>query len=674
LREKRALLLLDNFEQVAPAAPLVAELLAAAPGLKAIVTSREMLHLYGEHEYSVPPLRMPDLKRLPPIERLTQYEAVRLFIERAQAVRADFAVTTENAPAVAEICARLDGLPLAIELAAARSKLFSPRALLARLGRRLALLTGGPRDLPARQQTLRDTIAWSYDLLDATERALFARLGVFVGGCSLPAAEAVLGDDSKSDKDFSLFIPSDAVLSSLSSLIDKSLLKQVEGAEGEPRFVMLETIREFALEYLAEGGDGEAERIRRKHLEYFLRLAEQAEQELIGPRQAAWWRRIVDEMDNLRGALGWSLEQNLPAGLRLASVLMIYWNTPMPVREGIDWLSQLLGHSAALNPTSSRAQALTVLSYLNTQVGAEARSFAEEGLALYRELGDQQGIASALFVLGGSYIAQGDYEAGYPLMLESLALYRTLGNTFRIAFVLSALGSMVGNQDYAQARAYLEESLVLYRELGHVGGMSYLLSELGSLELRHGNYAAARANMTEAIEIQRGLGLPALAEVIYKLGELALRQGDYELARSSFEESVSLFRESGETLYGASSLLNLGYVALRQGDHERAYALFVEGQEGFKQVGNKIGVVYALEGLASLAVAQGHLGRAVRLFAWADTMREAIGDWRSPVDQADIDRDFAIIYSQLDKAMIEATRAKGRELTMEQAIAEALEV
>src|SRR5262245_47692373 len=245
LRGKQTLLLLDNFEQVADAARLVAELLAAAPHLKAIVTSRETLHLYGEREYGVPPLSLPDLRRLPPIERLTQYEAVRLFIERAQAVRPDFAITTENAPAVAEICARLDGLPLAIELAAARSKLFPPKALLARLGNRLALLTGGPRDLPHRQQTLRDAIAWSYDLLDVAEQALFARLGVFVGGCTLETAQAVLSDDDRTDGEVAVFIRSDTIPDGLVSLLDKSLLKQSEGADGEARFTMLETLQEY---------------------------------------------------------------------------------------------------------------------------------------------------------------------------------------------------------------------------------------------------------------------------------------------------------------------------------------------------------------------------------------------------------------------------------------------
>jgi predicted ATPase/class 3 adenylate cyclase len=298
LRERRLLLLLDNFEQVLVAAPAVSELLSAAAGLKVLATSRAPLGLYGEHEFPVPPLDMPDLKSPPTLERLTQYEAVGLFVERARAVRPDFAITNESAPAVAEICVRLDGLPLAIELAAARIRMLPPKALLARLGNRLKLLTGGARDLPERQRTLRGAIEWSYDLLHAGEKTLFGRLSVFSGGRTLEAIEAV------GDKEGEL--PLDA-FEGVSSLLEKNLLKQEEGEGGEPRFVMLETIHEFAREKLEQSA--EADEIKRAHAEYFLTLAEEANQGLKGPTQLEWLERLESEHDNMRAALSWALER-----------------------------------------------------------------------------------------------------------------------------------------------------------------------------------------------------------------------------------------------------------------------------------------------------------------------------------------------------------------------------
>jgi len=299
LRERQLLLLLDNFEQVLEAAPAVTEMLAAAPGLKVLATSRASLGLYGEHEYPVPPLTLPDLTHPPPLERLTQYEAVGLFVERAQAVRPDFSITNESAPAVAEICVRLDGLPLAIELAAARIKMLPPKAMLQRLGSRLKLLTGGARNLPERQRTLRATIEWSHALLDEGEQVLFALLAVFSGGRTLEAIEAIC--DAEGD------LPVDS-FEGISSLLDKSLLRQEEGANGEPRFVMLETVHEFAREKLQESG--EAEEIKRVHARYFLTLAEKANPKLKGANQLQWLERLEAEHDNMRAALSSASERD----------------------------------------------------------------------------------------------------------------------------------------------------------------------------------------------------------------------------------------------------------------------------------------------------------------------------------------------------------------------------
>src|SRR5215204_2923767 len=315
LRDRQTLLVLDNFEQVLESASLLDEVLSAAPDLKILITSRTPLRLYGEHEFPVPPLPLPDPGSLPPVEHLTRYGAIRLFVERAQAVKPDFSLTEENAWAVVEICARLDGLPLAIELAAARIKLLPPQALLARLGNRLKVLTSGARNLPERQRTLRSAIEWSYGLLDESEKILFGRLGVFSSGAALEAIEAVC--DARGD------LPVD-VFEGVSSLLDKSLLQQRDGSDGEAHFVMLETIHEFALEKLEESSNAEA--IRRGHAEYFLALAEEAEPGLWGPEDATWLDRLEQEHDNMRAALSWAIKyEEAELALRLGGALRWFW-------------------------------------------------------------------------------------------------------------------------------------------------------------------------------------------------------------------------------------------------------------------------------------------------------------------------------------------------------------
>jgi predicted ATPase/class 3 adenylate cyclase len=358
LHERQLLLVLDNFEQVLGAAPTVTELLAEAPGLKVLATSRAPLGLYGEHVYPVPPLTLPDLKRPPSLERLTQYEAVGLFVERARALKPDFKVTNESAPAVAEICVRLDGLPLAIELAAARITMLPPKAMLQRLTSRLKLLTGGARDLPERQRTLRATIEWSYALLDEGEQLLFGRLAVFSGGRTLEAIEAIC--DAEGD------LPMDA-FDGVSSLLDKSLIRQEEGPNGEPRFVMLETVHEFAREKLGESA--EAEQIKRVHAEYFLTLAEEANPELKGPDQLQWLERLEVEHDNMRTALSWALERReAEVVLRLGGALWWFWSVRGYHSEGRRWLEEVLAMDGRGSP-ESRAMALAGAGTLASEQG-----------------------------------------------------------------------------------------------------------------------------------------------------------------------------------------------------------------------------------------------------------------------------------------------------------------
>ena len=411
LREKRLLLVLDNVEQVVDARHLVAELLATAPGLTCLVTSRAVLHLSGEHENAVPPLALPDRHHLPPLEQLTHYDAVRLFIERSQAVNPSFAITVANAPAVAEICEQLDGLPLAIELAAMRSKLFAPEALLRRLRKRLHLLTGGAHDLPARQQTLRGTIDWSYQLLASAEQALFRRLATFVGGCSLEAAQAVCNADDALEID---------VLDGLAALVDQSLLKQVETPNGDPRLYLLETIREYALERL--DASGEKNSLQHQHAAYFLTMAERAELALHSEAEAEWLRNLEVEYDNLRAAFTWALADTQTTRSAVGTTIV----------------------STASGATSSAHRVMPTPAELGVRLAGAMASFwlirgrlgeARQWLAMAQSCAllstPEQRAARAKLLNGAGTVAhrQGDFTTARSLLEESLATYQALAHT-----------------------------------------------------------------------------------------------------------------------------------------------------------------------------------------------------------------------------------------------------
>ena len=488
LRGRELLLLLDNFEQVVEAASLVGELLATCPALKVLATSRSVLRVYGEREYPVPSLKLPDPGRLPPVERLTEYEAVRLFIERAKAARPNFSVTDENAPAVAEICARLDGLPLAIELAAARIKLLPPEAMLKRLDSRLKLLSGGARDLPERQRTLRGAIEWSHALLGEGERVLFARLAVFSGGHSLEAIQAVC--DARDD----LLVD---VLDGVSSLLDKSLLRQEEGPEGDPRFLMLETIHEYARERLRESG--EAEELRRLHARYFLTVAEEAEPELTGPEQLAWFGRLEAEQDNMRAALSWALENEPETARRLAKALARFWEMRSYFSEGSRWLEAALSRSGHANPTA-RADALTEAGMSAWHRGEYERAAAlhEEALALSRKLGDERGIGFALNSLGAQELEKGNYDRATPLFEEALALSRELGDERTVGYALRNLGEVARRQgEYRRAAILGMESLSRFREIADEWHVARTLAWLGRTTLYTSDDLEAAAGFLE---------------------------------------------------------------------------------------------------------------------------------------------------------------------------------
>ncbi len=454
LRDRALLLVLDNFERVVDAAPLVARLLAGCPRLKVLATSRVHLRVSGERLVPVGPLALPEPARPAPLPELAATEAVALFVERAQAARPDFALTTGNAAAVAEICRQLDGRPLAIELAAARVAVLPPAALLARLERRLPLLTGGPRDSPARLRSMRDAIGWSHDLLSQDEQALFRRLAVFVGGFTLEAAEAVAADEGID------------VLEGVSSLVAKSLVRDEEGSGGEPRYLMLETVREFGLERLAERGEEPA--IRAAHAAFFLALAEAAEPRLMGPDEATWLDRLATELPNTRAALAWTLEHEAAeTALRLATNLFWFWYSRGDRREGERWLGAALARGSG--GTTARADALIAAALVATVLDcAAAVELAEEGLAVSRACGYAAGSARALLCLGIAAEWAGDFDRAVGLEEEALALLRDLDDPFRTALVLVNLADAnLWRGDLAPAQAHAAEGLALARSTGN---------------------------------------------------------------------------------------------------------------------------------------------------------------------------------------------------------------
>lgn len=624
LQPRNILLVLDNFEQVVAAAPLLVELLAACSQLYILVTSREGLHVRGEREYPVPPLALPSLTKLPPLEALTQNPAVELFLQRAQAVKPDFKITNETAPAIVEICYRLDGLPLAIELAAARVRLMPPREILTRLEHRLQFLTGGARDLPGRQQTLRNAIAWSYDLLNENEQELFRRLSVFVGGCTLAAAEAVAGNNP-------------LVLDQIDSLLDKSLLRQGKSANDEPRFVMLELLREFGLEQLE--ASGEQETIRERHANCFLSLAGQAEARLESTEQVEWLNRMEQEHDNLRAALEWSKQADDQGELcmRLAGLLAVFWEARGHFSEGRERLSAVLAIDTARGRTAARAKLLrraAELAYRQSDFAA-TKSLAESSLEIGRETGDKQGTASALVKLGD-------------------------------------VATEVGN--YAAASAHFEEALSIWRELEDQRGVARALISLGWADLRTGDYQRANVRLEEALAVHRELkDIRGIGFALSGLGEVAMRQGYYDRATQLVGESLELRRQSGNKWGVGVSLGTLGWIALRQGDLGQAVGRLAESLEVRQEIGDKSGSAWCLERLAEIAFARGQTQKAVRVFGAAAALRASMGSVIDSVDQPEHASTLAALRGQLGEERFAAAWTQGGALTLEQAIELGLE-
>ncbi len=609
LADKRLLLVLDNFEQVVGAAGEVASLLGSSPGLSVLVTSRTRLRLRGEREYPLTPLPLPDSRQAAPLNRLTQYAAVALFIERAQAAQPTFAVSAANAPAIAEICARLDGLPLAIELAAVRVKLLPPPAMLARLSRQLTLLTGGARDLEERQQTMRATLAWSAALLTSAEQTLFQRLAVFVGGCTLEAAEAVCAaPDGAAPLEVDL-------LEGLNTLVDHSLVQQRE-EDDEPRFGMLQVIREYALERLESSGEADA--LRRAHAAYFLTLAELADQGMVGPQEGAWLERLEAEHDNLRAALGWAREQReVETGLRLVAALRGFWWGHGHLREGREWVEGLLAQTAGEGFEIEDGA-------LHTEGGvADATSLA---LAQVR--------ARALLTGGTMSVWQGDAAVAGRWLAAAAALAKSVGDPHTAAEALNERGILAAHQGaWEQAVAYYEESLALWRPLGNEWGIGLALNNLG---------------------------------------DVAIHLGDLERATTALAEALERSRAVADQGMVAFCLLNLGWVARLRGAVAQAEGLQREALALAWELGDPLRCAAALEQLASTAGAAGQGARAARLLGAAAAARETIGAPQPAPEQADVKDAVAAARAALGEATWSAAFASGKALALEMAVAEAL--
>jgi predicted ATPase/class 3 adenylate cyclase len=583
LAKKRLLLVLDNVEQVVGAAPEVATLLEASLGLRLLVTSRVPLRLRGEREYPLPPLPLPQQEHLPP-EALTQYAAVALFLERAQATKPDFVVTAANAPAIAEICTRLDGLPLAIELAAARVKVLPPEVLLSRLAHSLQLLSGGARDLEERQQTMRATIAWSEALLSPEEQALFRYLSVCVGGCSLEAAEAVCVAPEGAE-------PLEVdVLEGLSTLVDQSLVKQREEG-GEPRFAMLQVIREYALERLE--ASGEAASLRRSHAAYFLEVAEEARKQDTGPKTVAWRDRLEREHDNLRAALGWAREQGeVELGLRLAVALTWFWVRRGHLREGQVWLEGLLAEaegeaegaevSAELAVVRAKAMLNAGMFSLVQRANARAETQLEQARALALAAGDLRTARQARTNLGRLASDRGDREQAAAFYTESLEQARELGDHREVAILLINLGHVASRQgNMERALALYTESLAFAREAGDRDQQALCLNNLGDTARKQGELTRAEGLLRDALTIYWELGDPRrCATVLESLAETAGAQGQGERSARLFGVAAALRETIGSPLSTPDvAELAQAVIAARAALGEEAWtAAFAAGQ------------------------------------------------------------------------------------------------
>ncbi|MGH2587939.1 MAG: AfsR/SARP family transcriptional regulator [Dehalococcoidia bacterium] len=671
LRDKELLLVLDNCEHLPAAAPAIGRLLAAARNLRILATSRTLLNLSGEHALPVPPLAVPspaapDPELFQEPSWFLEFTAVQLFVARAQSVLPSFALTEENAEVVATICARLDGLPLAIELAAARLKLLSPRALLGRLDRRLGLLSGGPSDLPLRQQTLRATIEWSYRLLDAARQGLFERLAIFAGGWTLEAAEAVCHE---------VDMPPGAVLDGLQSLVDAHLVTRATGTDGEPRFGMLETVREYALERLETSGA--AEDAVQAHVRHFAGMAERAAVPASPAEMGRSFRRLDEDHTNLLVAIDRSLDDgDIETALRLVSALGRFWFLRGYFREGRARLERALAAGDEAKDASDwialRARACAELGEIAMVQIDRATGCRYLGAAvdLWRTLDRPGELATALVTWSAALYLTADDTAAEAALQEGEALAVATGEP--MAQAMAAMAHSYGTfraGRFAEARDWLQSAIVLARGSEDPIRLLQFLVDLTGVTLRLDDTAATHTAATEALELARGLGSRlVMALAMNQLGETARCRADYRTAGEHYAESLRLLRELGDRQDVPRLLRNLGYVALHEGDAVRAAALFRESLEQLHDERTERGIADCLVALACLAAVQNRPLGAARLWGTAEALHEA-GSWRIwPADKVECDRYLPLASAAAAPAAFAVAWQEGRTLTVPQAL------
>jgi predicted ATPase/DNA-binding XRE family transcriptional regulator len=657
LRPKTTLLILDNCEHLLDASAFLADtLLKHCPDLRIVATSREALGILGEIVYHMPSLRLPDIYQT--LEHFREYESVRLFEERAQLTQPDFKLTMENATSIAQICSRLDGIPLAIELAAARVNMFSMAQIATRLDDRFSLLTGGSRSTLPRQQTLRASIDWSWNLISDPERALLRRLTVFTGGWTLEAAESVCSAGGG--------IQSQEVSGLMTQLVAKSLVIVNRQPGRERRFHLHETIHQYAHEKLMEAG--EQENIRSQHLKYFLDLSGLAETALRGPHQMEWYNRLTDERDNLRIALEHAAGSDLKAGLLLSARLIDYW-IDFDLREGLRWSTELIQSPESQTFPQARAKALIAQAYIlwNMQQFEAVSSIAEECLAVFRSCGDQQGEYDALILMGRVSQFAAGMEQRVEFHRQALALARSMGDVLRQAYALSMLGW--DQRDPGRGREQWEEAIVLFRQIGDWRFLAHTLGILGYTVLSNGDLEAAEKFLDEAYEVNQQINNIEIEYVLTGKGILCMLRGDYDQARTFLRKNIEDHQKAGDRMGYLWGRARLGYVALREGSVAEAHQILADTIENFHADQSKNGLAFALDRMASLYVMTDKPEIAAHLIGWSDATRKEIGDPRPRIEQADLDRDIAAIKAKFGVPAYEVAYDSGQRMTLDEAVA-----
>jgi predicted ATPase len=666
LGDQQVLLILDNCEHLLDAcAHLVDVLLRGCLQLQILATSREALGIGGEVTRRVPSLAVPSPEHLPPLELLTQYEAVQLFVERALAVQPAFAVTAENASPVAQLCWRLDGIPLAIELAAARLRVLSVEQVASRLGDRFRLLTGGSRTALRRQQTLQAAIDWSHDLLSAPERTLFRRLAVFAGGFSLEAAEGMCSEG----------LPQQDVLDLLTGLVDKSLvLADEQGVDA--RYRLLETIRQYAGEKLVSAGEAEA--VRDRHLDWYLRLAEQAKPELIGPNQVAWLDRLERDQANLRAALEWALERGAgDRALRLVAGVWRLWYVRDRRGEGREWLLRVLAATDAATPTRARAEALDGACEIAMSLRGDdpvVARLGEESLAMYRSLGDRRGGAWALCHLANQAGSSGDPTRAEELAAEALVLARQADAPWVVAQALEKLGlAAMSRGDYPLARHRFDESLATFRSLGDRRAVYHGLQCLAWCSFEQGDYGASRNYALECLPIARELrssGRIGLA--LTTLGMIARQEGNSAQSRALLEEGLALARETGDREPTGFAFLNLGWLSWVDSDVGRAERMVKECLAVFHDIDHQEGAAAAIGLQGVLSISRGANRRGACLLSTIAS-RQVSPVWLPPEGRRAHEESIAAARAALGEDDFATAWAEGQAMTLDEAVIDALE-